>query len=65
MTIVLNFVIQEVTYRFISSNDDGMDLFLLEERTGIIRLKRPLNNPRSRYIVTIYYSLRTLIMYHI
>ena len=33
------------------STDDGLDYFLLEGTTGVLRLRKPLTEAKSRYVV--------------
>ena len=39
-------------YQLLNSTHNGMDYFLLEESSGILRLKRPLTNARPEYRVS-------------
>ena len=39
-------------YQLVNSTHNGMDYFLLEETSGILRLKRPLTSARPEYRVS-------------
>ena len=45
-----------VRYSLANASNDGMQYFLLEERTGILRLKKPLTGAKEKYNVSAWYS---------
>lgn len=55
----------EIEYSIISASDNGADFFLLEAKTGIVRLRKPLDGTFSSYSVNNIHLIWWLVVYKI